>query len=92
MRIPSEVFGIRDLKAKSGRDSGLKVCARGGMPNITLGITGLAHQILGRDYWIKEPYLEISCEMKHQERLQKFHTDDVLQPRSFMSKMVYKRV
>ena len=56
MRIPSEVFGIRDLKAKSGRDSGLKVCARGGMANITLGITGLAHQILGRDYWIKEPY------------------------------------
>ena len=43
-------------QAKSGRDSGLKVCARGGMPNITLGITGLAHQILGRDYWIKEPY------------------------------------
>ena len=48
-------LGIRDLKAKSGRDSGLKVCARGGMPKIALGITGL-HEILGRDYGIEEPY------------------------------------
>ena len=48
-------LGIRDLKAKSGRDSGLKVCARGEMPKITLGITGL-HEILGRDYGIGEPY------------------------------------
>ena len=32
-------FGI--LKGKSGRDSGLKVCAGGGMPKVTLGITGL---------------------------------------------------
>ena len=31
-------LGIRDLKAKSGRDSGLKVCAGGGMPKVTLGI------------------------------------------------------
>ena len=48
-------LGIRDLKEKSGRDSGLKVYARGGMPKITLGITGL-HEILGRDYGIEEPY------------------------------------
>ena len=32
---------IQDLKAKSGRVSGLKVCARGGVPKITIGITGL---------------------------------------------------
>ena len=43
------------MKAKSGRDSGLKVYARGGMLKITLGITGL-HEILGRDYGIEEPY------------------------------------
>ena len=48
-------LGIRDLKAKSGRDSGLKVYARGGMPKITLGIAVL-HEILGRDYGIEEPY------------------------------------
>ena len=27
------MLGIRDFTAKSGRDSGLKVCAGGGMPN-----------------------------------------------------------
>ena len=48
-------LGIRDLKAKSGRVLGLKVCLGGGMPKITLGITGL-HEILGRDYGIDEPY------------------------------------
>ena len=48
-------LGIRDLKAKSRRGSGLKIYARGGMPKITLGITGL-HEILGRDYGIEEPY------------------------------------
>ena len=48
-------LGIRDLKAKSGRVLGLKVCLGGGMPNITLRITGL-HEILGRDYGIEEPY------------------------------------
>ena len=53
--FPYLKLGIRDLKAKSGRDSGLKVYARGGMPKITLGITGL-HEILGRDYGIEEPY------------------------------------
>ena len=53
--FPYLKLGIRDLKAKSGRDSGLKVYARGGMPKITLGITGL-HEILGRDYGIEKPY------------------------------------
>ena len=51
MRVPNRFLGtrvfrylklgIRELKAKSGQVSVLKVCARGGMPNITLGITGL---------------------------------------------------
>ena len=49
-------LGIRDFKAKTGRDSGLKVCAGGGMPKITLGITGLP-ETLGRDYGIEKPYL-----------------------------------
>ena len=53
--FPYLKLGIRGLKAKSGRDAGLKVYARGGMPKITLGITGL-HEILGRDYGIEEPY------------------------------------
>ena len=48
-------LGIRDFKGKSGRDLGLKVCAGGGMPKVTLGITGLP-EILGRDYGIKKPY------------------------------------
>ena len=46
---------MREFKAKTGRDSGLKVCARGGMPKITLGITGLP-ETLGRDYGIEKPY------------------------------------
>ena len=53
--FPYLKLGIRDLKAKSGRDSGLKVYARGGMPKITLGITRL-HEVLGHDYGIEEPY------------------------------------
>ena len=48
-------LGIRDFKARSGRDRGLKVCAGGGMPKVTLGITGLP-EILGRDYGIEKPY------------------------------------
>ena len=48
-------LGIRDFKRKSGRDSGLKVCAGGGMPKVTLGITGLPEN-LGRDYGIEKPY------------------------------------
>ena len=35
--FPYLKLGIRDLKAKSGRVSGLK-CVGGGMPKITLGI------------------------------------------------------
>ena len=46
---------IRDFKAKSGRDSGLKVCAGGAMPKITLWFTGL-QEAFGRDYGIAEPY------------------------------------
>ena len=53
--FPYLKLGIRDLKAKSGRDSGLTVCAGGGMPIMTLGIRGL-HEISGRDYGIEEPY------------------------------------
>ena len=48
-------LGIRDFKAKSGRDSGLKVCSGGGMPKITLGVTG-SPEISGRDYGIEKPY------------------------------------
>ena len=55
-------FGIRDLKEKSGRVSRLKVCTGGGMPKITLGITGL-HEIWGRDYRIEEPYWGTSFSM-----------------------------
>ena len=55
-------LGIRDFKAKTGRDSRLKVCAGGGMPKITLGITGLP-EILGRDYGIENPYLGPSIEV-----------------------------
>ena len=58
--FPYLKLGIRDLKAKSGRDSGLKVYARGGMPKITLGITEL-HEILSRDYGIEETYWGPSC-------------------------------
>ena len=52
--FPCPMLGIRDFKAKSGRDSGLKVCAGGEIPKITFGITGL-HEISGRDYEIEEP-------------------------------------
>ena len=54
-RVSNKFFGTRDFKAKSGRDSGLKVWAGGGMPKVTLGITGLP-QILGGDYGIEKPY------------------------------------
>ena len=65
MRIPNRFFGIRDFfylklgirdsKAKLGRDSGLKVCVGGWMSNITIGITGL-NEIFSRDYGIEEHY------------------------------------
>ena len=47
--------GIWDLKAKRGRDSGLKVCAGCGMPKITSGITGLSRN-LNRDYGIERKF------------------------------------
>ena len=47
--FPYLKLGIGDFKAKSGRDSGLKVCAGGGLPKITRRITGL-HEVLGRNY------------------------------------------
>ena len=53
--FPHLKLGIRDFKAKSERDLGLKVCAGGGMPKITLGITGLL-EVLGRDYRSEKPY------------------------------------
>ena len=37
--FPHLKLGIWDFKTKSWRDSGLIVCAEGGMPKITLGIT-----------------------------------------------------
>ena len=43
------------MKAKSGGVWGLKVCPGGGIPKITLEITGL-HETLRRDYGIEEPY------------------------------------
>ena len=55
--LPYLKLGIRDLKPKSGRVSGLKVCVGGGMPKITsglrdctefwVGITGLKKTLLG---------------------------------------------
>ena len=56
--FPYLKHGIRDLKVKLGRVSGLKVSAGGGMPKISLGITRL-HEILGRDNGIEEPYCEL---------------------------------
>ena len=60
--LPYLNLGIQDLKAKSGRVSGLKLCAGGGMPKLTLGITGL-DEILGWDYGIEEPYWGSSFSM-----------------------------
>ena len=54
-RVLNRFYGIRDLRAKSRRDSGLKVCGRVRMPEMTLGITGL-DEILSRDYGIEGPY------------------------------------
>ena len=47
-------FHFHFFKAKLGLDLGLKVCAGGGMPNITIGITGLL-EFLGRDAGLKNP-------------------------------------
>ena len=53
--FPHLKLGIRDLKAKSGRVSGFKVCLGGELAKISHGITEL-HEILVRDYGIEEPY------------------------------------
>ena len=61
--FPYGKFGIGDFKAKFGRDSGLKECAGGGIPNITLGITvPVLREISGRDYGIEleDPYWGLS--------------------------------
>ena len=63
-------LGIRDFKAKSGRDSGLKVCAGGGMPKVTLGITGLP-AILGRDYGIEKPHWGPSTNTQGRKQLRR---------------------
>ena len=65
VRVPSRFFGVRDFpslklgiqdfKENSGARSRLKVCAGGGIPKITLGITGL-HENSGRDDGIEEHY------------------------------------
>ena len=60
--LPYLKLGIQDLKAKSGRVSGLKLCAGGGMPKLTLGITGL-DEILGRITGFKTPYWGSSVSM-----------------------------
>ena len=57
--FPCLKLGIRDFTARSGKDSGLKVFAEGGMPKITLGITGLLGCLV-RDYGIEKPYWESS--------------------------------
>ena len=62
--FPYLKLGIRDLRAKSRRDSGLKVCGRVRMPEITLEITGL-HEILSRDYGIEGPYWGLSLQALH---------------------------
>ena len=49
----SSGFGI--LKKNKSKILHEKVCARGWMPKITLGNTGL-HEILSRDHGIEEPY------------------------------------
>ena len=52
-------LGIRDFKAKSERDLGLKVCAGGAMPKITLGITGVKNPI-GDPLRVKACFLRVS--------------------------------
>ena len=53
--FPHLKLGIWDFKTKSARDSGLIVCAEGGMPKITLGITEV-YEVLCWDYGIEEPF------------------------------------
>ena len=58
--FPYLKLGIRGFKVKQERDSGLKVCAGGVMPKITLGITGL-HEIMGRDTRLENLIWEPLC-------------------------------
>ena len=53
--FPYLKLGIRNFNENSGARSRLKVCAGGGIPKITLGITELPENS-GRDYGIEEPY------------------------------------
>ena len=57
--FPHSKLGILDFKAKSERDLGLKVCAGGGMPKITLGITGAKNPI-GDTLRMKACFLRVS--------------------------------
>ena len=57
--FPHLKLGIRDFKAKSERDLGLKVCAGGAMPKITLGITGVKNPI-GDPLRVKACFLRVS--------------------------------
>ena len=72
--FPCLRLGIRDFKGKSGRDLGLKVCAGGGMPKVTLGITGLPEN-LGRDYGIEKPYWGPSQMIEHFRQYLLLRTD-----------------
>ena len=48
--------GIRDFKAKWGRDSVLKVCKACGMPQITVGLYTRLSENLSREDGIEQPY------------------------------------
>ena len=50
--IWSSGFGIREIQARLGIEN----IKGGGMPKITIGITGL-YKILGGDYGIEKPWL-----------------------------------
>ena len=58
--FPHLKLGIRDFKAKSERDLGLKVCAGGGMPKITrVGITEVKN-LIGDPLRMKACFLRVS--------------------------------
>ena len=65
--FPCSKLGIRDFKAKRGRDSGLKVCTGYRIPKITLEITGLRENLnrddTGIDNPIEDPPAELTIEM-----------------------------
>ena len=69
---------LRVANKFSREDSGLNVCTSGGMPKITIGITGL-HEILGQDYKIEEPYwgsshffATLTCKACHRQNYRKW--------------------